>query len=483
MSIWYSTTDCTYVASNQFKLTGDLRSQFPDTIRVRVYCGGLWKYSSVVSTIYGGGETTVTIDKTNLTNPTTSCEIGGATSGDSGSIPDHDHSSIGQGGSEVIGTPPSHTITGPRIYFEGYPPYDIGFGTKVGSRGTAGESGTQGVQGYQGVQGDKGFQGEQGDQGPQGYQGNQGAQGPPGEGEGSGHYTDEIFIHWDYDTYAETAAVCKAMPATQGRVLVNTEQIDCSTSKVLVFDSSSDYLVSESGGSVSIGSTALGSLTTGYNDHSLLYLYVTNSNSCWNFSSPSTKDYRSSLIASDTAPTDEGGYMASSGDGANARHVGWFVLNSSRELDCILSICSAFHPTGQIYNWSAGTGEWTSFSTSSPVTSDIVYCVVPKYWTFAVTMDTAVQNWGTSDTTHNISLHWDGSAQREKELEIQAYTGGYTGHVKNCTLSISEFVQNTGTDYVKDFYGELTCSITASSKYYQKGTNFYLEIYPRFVGR
>ena len=157
MAVWYSTTDCTYVAANQFSVTGDLTTQFPATIRVRVSCSGVWKYASVSSSSYGGVTTVVTLDASVLTNPASSCEVGGAITGDEGSLPDHDHSASGAGGSGVTGTAPAHEISGSNIRFR-KPNLDWGdwFDISGGPKGLQGDQGVQGAQGYQGSDGSGG---------------------------------------------------------------------------------------------------------------------------------------------------------------------------------------------------------------------------------------------------------------------------------------------------------------------------------------
>lgn len=163
-------------------------------------------------------------------------------------------------------------------------------------------------------------------------------------------------------------------------------------------DSASDYLISESGGSVSIGSTALSALTTGYNDYTILYLYATDNNDCWNFSSPTVKDYRKALIISDNAPNEAGGWMATSGEGQYARHVGWVILNSSRQTGGAWYLASAFNQkqvnlelTGdKVDHTTAETDwDWTDNDTGSP-TND--YIMVPDGWMLDIILFASVNN-------------------------------------------------------------------------------------------
>jgi hypothetical protein len=160
------------------------------------------------------------------------------------------------------------------------------------------------------------------------------------------------------------------VPGTNKQCFVQGTIIDLSTALTLNTDSASDYLVSESSGSVSMSSAALNMLTTGYNDYSLLYLYVTDNNDCWNFSSPVTKDYRTSLLISDIAPVEHGGYMAASGDGRYARVVGMVCLDSSREMTNDLNVASVFNDLPVTVKLEGSSASWTPISGGVEITAE-----------------------------------------------------------------------------------------------------------------
>lgn len=113
-------------------------------------------------------------------------------------------------------------------------------------------------------------------------------------------------------------------------------------------DSADHYIIS---GTTSVSlSTALDSYTgngsdgNAYNAYGLHHVYVCNSNACWNFliSGSDYYDRRGSIILSPNGPT-SGGYLAATGDGTNARHVGWVIVGSDRLMAYDTYLASRFN--------------------------------------------------------------------------------------------------------------------------------------------
>lgn len=493
MAIWHSTTNCAYVSANSFRVTGNLTTQFPATIVVRIYCDGVWKYSSVVSTSYDGIYTTVTIEDSILLSSASSCEVGSVISGEDGTIPSHNHSDDDTGGDDVVGAAPRYEVVGNKIRFKKpngeWGEWLIGYDGDLGPQGYTGICGGQGDQGAQGYKGHQGVQGDSdGVQGPQGYDGDIGPQGSSIAGEGSGLSAGDVYIHWDYDTYEETGVVLKPIPGTDGVLYVNGELVSCATPKVLVFDSATDYIVYQSSGDARIESTTLSSKTTDYNDGSILYLYLTNSNECWNFSSPVTKDYRNSFVISTQAPASGvspheqmGGYMTATGEAANARCVGAVFLNSSREMATPLSLLSTFNSDTPVVTCRAGTGGWTDMSGWYYFTSTSVL----QGWITMVemTIESQWSNSGTIQSTYyvNMNIYSGGNLLDSAKMGRGSYMAEfYAPHgyriwtPSNYSLSVSSFSCYMS---VSGEYG------SNNPKYYQANTYYTIKRTPMITGR
>jgi hypothetical protein len=132
--------------------------------------------------------------------------------------------------------------------------------------------------------------------------------------------------------------------------------VDVSTSLTLDTDSASEFIIS---GTTSVSkSTALNSYNGNgsdgnvYTAHGLHHLYICNAAACWEFAS---YDRRNKLILSPNAPTS--GYLAASGDGLNARHVGWLICGASRTLDNDLCVAGRFNSQPRSYSLAGVTGD------------------------------------------------------------------------------------------------------------------------------
>lgn len=107
-----------YISANSFKVATNVSAYFLPTERVVVDCNGTLVYSSVYSVSYADGWTTVTLTESVLTDPCGVCNVGGVIAGDTGNLPDHDHSKTGQGGTGVIGSPAQYEWNGTQIRFK-----------------------------------------------------------------------------------------------------------------------------------------------------------------------------------------------------------------------------------------------------------------------------------------------------------------------------------------------------------------------------
>jgi len=183
---------------------------------------------------------------------------------------------------------------------------------------------------------------------------------------------------------------------TSKLVWVNGSSVDCSTTKTLDTDSESEYVIT--GTTTVAKGTALNSYTGGnYNNYGLHYLYLCNNDACWNFSG---YDRRNQLIMSAEAPT-SGGYLAASGDGVNARHVGWIILNSSRQMLEPYYLASTYNLPDTLMLLSGDLVAGTSTSESSVVYVDndtegsprkSDYIIIPAGWAIAVVVSVMVKN-------------------------------------------------------------------------------------------
>ncbi|MFA6887320.1 MAG: discoidin domain-containing protein [Fermentimonas sp.] len=85
--------DATYISSNQFSVDGDKTDEFLSGRRLKIVCSstGL-KYLTVYSSNYSGSITTVTTKESDITSDITTVLYGIVAPGDTGSLPEHDHS-------------------------------------------------------------------------------------------------------------------------------------------------------------------------------------------------------------------------------------------------------------------------------------------------------------------------------------------------------------------------------------------------------
>jgi len=166
---------------------------------------------------------------------------------------------------------------------------------------------------------------------------------------------------------------------TSKRIWVRDIAIPVYNTITLEPDSASEYIITGSG-IVTKGSALSGLSDNDYDDYGLHYVYFCNDNDCWNFDG---YDRRRQLIISATPPIEEGGYLHDWGDGANARHVGWIALNSSRQFDDELGLASVFNPTVEVGRFGNTVATWvamTEYQAHTEFNDMLAKIVIPKNW-------------------------------------------------------------------------------------------------------
>jgi len=211
---------------------------------------------------------------------------------------------------------------------------------------------------------------------------------------------------------------------SSGRIFIRDVVIDCNNPLVIYTNSSNDYIIT--GTSVVTKGGAFSTLTSGYSDYSLLYVYLCNYSACWNFSG---YNRQGQLIISSTAPQNSG-YMYDYGDGANARHVGWVTLNTSRQMDHNLSIASVFNPIPQTVQLIGTDAGWTGINTGSNYYTTIPGCstriIVPINTEYDIKGSSAFYNDHGTLVAVDLRTYVDSSLKHIGWLGNVNNAGGYT---------------------------------------------------------
>lgn len=235
-------------------------------------------------------------------------------------------------------------------------------------------------------------------------------------------------------------------------------------------DSASEYIITGSG-TVAKGG-ALSSLTDNdYNNYGLHYVYLCNDADCWNFTD---YDRRRQLIISATPPIEEGGYLHDWGDGANARHVGWIALDSSRQFEGDHMLFSVFNDTVKVVHFSGDGGSTTA--TTSWVWADNTVdgggvprnrnILIPRNRRFIITVHGPIRN--DSNKWAGYRLYSDTYAVTAR-CKVNASSHGHqTPYGKDAFVSSLDRVENfktqvgcySGGNAYADDVAEPTCEIT-----------------------
>lgn len=210
------------------------------------------------------------------------------------------------------------------------------------------------------------------------------------------------------------------VPGTSKRIWVRDIAIPVYNTITLEPDSASEYVITGSG-TVAKGG-ALSSLTDNdYNNYGLHYVYFCNDNDCWNFTD---YDRRRQLIISATPPIEEGGYLHDWGDGANARHVGWIALNSSRRLEHALCIASMFNDVPNTEFCPEGGSSWQDLTLDIENTfgHGTRYALIPANWFITVRGDHRIQNQDTDSCNFTTSLYFDSTVKKDLAVSLTRNT-------------------------------------------------------------
>ena len=299
------------------------------------------------------------------------------------------------------------------------------------------------------------------------------------------------------------------VPGTSKRCWVRDTVIPIYDPITLDTDSASEYIITGSG-TVAKGG-ALSALTDNdYNNYGLHYVYLCNDSACWNFSG---YDRRRQLIISAGAPMEEGGYLSNYGDGANARHVGWVCLNSSRTFDGDYQIHSMFNSKISSLRLSGDgshsvtTQAWTygDNTTAGGTIPLSAYVLIPRGWKIIANVSCGIKvsaaAWGgyqlysalfsvaarqkidNADIWFNVSQENSYDNTETQVVRFITQTGGYRNSAGSHTVTSDDTAEGTAliklfppqrsTGFTREVYNSVSPDYTPPSLIY-KGTD---EIY------
>jgi hypothetical protein len=220
---------------------------------------------------------------------------------------------------------------------------------------------------------------------------------------------------------------------TTQSVMVGTILVPFTTPESITLDSASDFVIT--GTTTVAKGTALDSYTDyDYTDYGIHYIYVCDTNDCWNFAS---YDRRGLIILSAIAPQDNG-YLAASGDGTHARCVGAVIVNSSRELESEFSVASVYNGWPPVASFVGETDSWGAI-TEGTANSLSLTCnlVIPDGWFYAVDVHAAFRNEDTDPCSFLLELLDDSTTLAEQQSSA-ASIAGYSSEVV-MSLSYTDF--------------------------------------------
>jgi hypothetical protein len=223
------------------------------------------------------------------------------------------------------------------------------------------------------------------------------------------------------------------VPYTSKMVFVRDVVFTITSALTLDTDSASEYLVT--GTTTVAKGSALSTLTTGYNDYSLLYVYLCNDNPCWSFSA---YDRKRQLIISQSAPTTDG-YLADSGNGLHARQVGFICLNSSRQMDNDLMIASVFNSPTEVKKL-VGTSGWISLTQGVETDCEncSLYMIVPAKWTIIILGTVYAGNNDPDNVAFEPAIRYGGSIVIQPYQNLNSNAGALYHHMLDLEYGTSE---------------------------------------------
>lgn len=259
------------------------------------------------------------------------------------------------------------------------------------------------------------------------------------------------------------------VPGSSKKIMVNGALVSVASDLTLDTDSAAEFVIV--GTSTVSKSTALDSYTGGsYNAYGLHYLYVANTAAAFNFSG---YDRRSKIFVSAEAPT-TGGYLSATGDGVNARCVGMFAVNASRQFDhamCVASLYNAL-PLSRQVTGTGGTWDTLTLDAIATVSGCDFYVVVPDDWVYTVSGLVSLRNEDTDPCEFTIVLRNDtsvlatghgraGTASGYASQIDHAITTAQTS-TSNQVVRVNVAVTPTGVDSsptVRGDYAQLVCAV------------------------
>jgi hypothetical protein len=211
-------------------------------------------------------------------------------------------------------------------------------------------------------------------------------------------------------------------------IWVRDLSVPVTTTKSLITNSPEHFVIS---GTTSVWKAdALDSyVDNDYTSYGIHYLYFCNDDACWEFSG---YDRKRELIISPEAPVETGGYLAESGDGLNARHVGWVIANSSRQIDDDLCIASTFNQPVTIVKKSS-SGGWQSLTlgTETDISGASERVLIPETWGVRTRAQLVVRNTSANPTNYYPHIFYDDT---EKVEGYESYIGTAAGSKRYFTI-------------------------------------------------
>ena len=250
---------------------------------------------------------------------------------------------------------------------------------------------------------------------------------------------------------------------TPENINVNGDWVDITSPKSLT---TSTNVIVNSSGTITEGSTP--SASTAY------YVYLANNDSDWNFSGGT--DYRNSMFLCTSAPTSDE-YLYATGQGAEARALGYLYLNSSTQLSGRLAIASRHHELTNIYV-DKGTGGILTVSSTTwvslgGVSADVI--LLPQWTMHIRTFLTATGTNIAREARHRILGN---TIVLETGPNINIGVPNYWRINHWDALPI---VNTTGNPVAVNLTMEVSNDGTASTSFYQNESGLTVTRFPRRI--